>query len=212
MNPDDDKNKRKFFLFRWMKDLMDWTESFASKPYGLWALFILAFAESSFFPIPPDILLIALAVSVPSKAFKYAFVCSVGSISGGIAGYAIGYYFWEAAHEWFFKYVPGFTPEVFNLVRQKYLENAFLAVFTAAFTPIPFKVFTIAGGVCQIGLKTLIVASSLGRPARFFAVAGLFFFIGPKVKGFMDKYFEWLTILFAILLIGGFIAIKYLFH
>jgi membrane protein YqaA with SNARE-associated domain len=205
-------DKPSFFFFRWLKGLMAWTESFASKPYGLWALLILAFAESSFFPIPPDVLLIALAVSLPKKAFKYALFCAIGSVIGGIAGYGIGYYFWEAAQGWFYAYVPGFTPDVFNVVKQKYQENAFFAVFTAAFTPIPYKVFTIAGGVCDIGLKTLIIASGIGRTARFFLVAALFYFIGPSVKAFIDKYFEWLTILFAVLLIGGFIAIKYLFH
>lgn len=204
--------KKSFFIFRWLKGLMTWTESFASKPYGLWALFVLAFAESSFFPIPPDVLLIALAVSLPRKAFKYAFFCALGSIIGGIAGYGIGYYLWEATREWFFAYVPGFTPDVFNLVKQKYQDNAFFAVFTAAFTPIPYKVFTIAGGVFEIGLKTLVIASGIGRTARFFLVAALFFFIGARVKVFIDKYFEWLTILFAILLIGGFIAIKYFLH
>ncbi len=129
-----------------VRRLYDWVLHWAHTPYGTPALFVLALAESSFFPIPPDVLLIAMAVSVPARAFKYAFVCSLGSVIGGTIGYGIGYVLWytsdggfSAFARFFFDYIPGFTQDVFNLVKGKYDENAFLAVFTAGFTPIPTR-------------------------------------------------------------------------
>lgn len=135
----------------------------------------------------------------------------MGSVLGGIAGYLIGWGLWSMVDDFFFTYIPGFTPELFNLVGRKYQDNAFLAVFTAAFTPIPFKVFTTAGGVFAIPLTTLVAASALGRSARFFLVGALIFKFGAPIKGFIDRYLNLLTIIFTILLVGGFIAVKLIF-
>lgn len=191
-----------------MRRLYDWTIQWAEKPHSTWALFILAFCESSFFPIPPDVLLIALAVSLPNKSFKYALVCSVGSILGGCFGYFIGYQFFEYVGRPIINFYH--ITDVFDAVSEKYRSNAFASIAVAGFTPIPYKVFTIAAGVCKINIFTLILASALSRTARFFLVAGLFYLFGPKIKTFIEKYFNILSIVFVILLISGFVAIKYL--
>jgi membrane protein YqaA with SNARE-associated domain len=137
-------------------------------------------------------------------------VSGLGSVAGAMLGWLIGYTLWSAVEEFFFRYVPGFTPEVFQTVRAQYESNAMLAIFGAAFTPIPFKVFTICAGVCHISLAVLVVASSLGRFARFFAVAACVFVFGPGVKQLLEKYFGLATCVFFVLLVGGFLLIKYL--
>jgi membrane protein YqaA with SNARE-associated domain len=124
--------------------LYDWVMGWADSPHGTTALAGLSFAESSFFPVPPDVLLIALGVAKPSRAYWYAFVCTVASVLGGVAGYVIGWGFWHLVSEWFFTYVPGFSREVFARVQGLYDEWGFVAVMIAGFTPIPYKVFTIA--------------------------------------------------------------------
>lgn len=193
-----------------LRRLYLWVLHWADTPYGTPALFALSLAESSFFPIPPDVLQIALSVSKPKRSFYYAAVSTIASVLGAVLGWIIGYALWESTQSFFFNYVPGVTPETFELVRQKYDEYGMLAILVAAFTPIPFKVFTIAAGVFQISLPVLLAASALGRSARFFAVAACIYLFGPSVRQVMDKYFEVATILFAILLVGGFVVIKYL--
>jgi membrane protein YqaA with SNARE-associated domain len=192
-----------------IRRLYDWVLHWAHTPYGTPALAVLATAESSFFPVPPDPLLMALAMSRPERSIWYAFVCSACSIIGGAMGYLIGWQLWSAVSGFFFNHVPGFTREVFDLVAQKYNENAFLAIFTAAFTPIPYKVFTIAGGVFQISFLAFIVASAVGRSMRFFLVAGMIWKFGARIKATIDKYFDWMALGFTVLLILGFMVIKY---
>jgi len=191
-------------LYRWV---LRWAES----PYGAWGLFLIAFAESSFFPIPPDILLIALAVGKPKRALRFAAICTTGSVLGGMAGYAIGFGAWSIVGSYFFQYVPGFTPEIFEQVSGMYRENAGWAVFAAGLTPIPYKVFTISGGVAQISIVTFLLASILSRGLRFFALAILIRFFGAQINEFIQKYFNILSILFTVLLIGGFILLKNIF-
>jgi len=197
-----------------VRKLYDWVLHWAETPYGLPALFILAFAESSFFPIPPDVLLIALAVSIQKKAFKFATVAAVGSILGGMFGYGIGYFLWYTGGEFsdfamiFFNYIPGFTEEVFYNVKQMYDENAFMVVFSAGFTPIPYKVITITAGVSEINFPMFAIASTVSRALRFFLVAGIIYKWGKPMTVWIDKYFNILAILGTILLIGGFIVIK----
>lgn len=194
---------------KWVRKLYDWVLHWAHTPYGTPALGGLAAAESSFFPIPPDPLLMALAISRPNRSLWYALVCAAGSVLGGAIGYLIGWQLWSVIADFFFNHVPGFTHEAFDFVALKYNENAFLAVFTAAFTPIPYKVFTIAGGVFQINFLEFMIASAIGRSMRFFLVAGLIWKFGEGIKGFIDKYFDWLALAFTVLLIGGFAVIKY---
>ena len=195
-----------------MKSLYLWVLHWAETPYGTPALFGLSFAESSFFPIPPDVLQIALSISKPRRSFYYALISGVGSVAGAVLGWIIGYFFWAALGQFFFDYFGalGFTPENFETARGAYEEWGFLAIFVAAFSPIPFKVFTISAGVCNVSLVTLIVASFLGRFARFFAVAVCIYVFGPNIKAVLDKYFGLATLIFFVLLVGGFAMIKYL--
>ncbi|MCS7054059.1 MAG: DedA family protein [Ignavibacterium sp.] len=200
-----------------LRKLYDWVLHWAETPYGSIALFLLAFAESSVFPIPPDALLIALVLGATSKAFKFALNCTIASVLGALLGYAIGYYLWWSSPNefssvayFFFDNVPGFSQKSFYDVKQLYDEYNFWIVFTAGFTPIPYKVITISSGAFDISLFIFIVASIISRGARFFLVAFLIWKFGPTIKSFIDKYFNWLAIAFTVLLIGGFVLIKYL--
>jgi membrane protein YqaA with SNARE-associated domain len=195
-------------FFAWLRRLKDWVEGYAQKPGAGWALFSIAFIESSFFPIPPDVLLIALAIAIPKRAFAYAFVSSVGSVLGGMFGYYIGLELYEAIGSRIIAFYG--LEEQYLAVKTLYDSNAFSAIAIAGFTPIPYKVFTIAAGAFQVSFGTLVLASAVSRPSRFFLVAALFYYFGPRIKPYIDKYFELLTIIFAILLVGGFILIKYL--
>jgi len=192
----------------WLRRLYNWTTSWAHRPGGTWALFIIAVMESSFFPIPPDVLLLALSVGAPKRSLWFAAVCSMGSVIGGIIGWCIGYGLWHAVSGWFIPYV--FSQEVFDKVQTLYQGNAFLAIVAAAFTPIPYKVFTIAAGVFQVSLMTLIAASVIGRSARFFLVGGTIYFFGAPVKILLEKYFDWLAWALLALLVAGFVAVKWL--
>ena len=191
-----------------IRRLYDWTVGWAERPGSSWALFFIAFAESSFFPIPPDVLLIALCVGAAKKSFRFALICSAGSVLGGMFGYLIGYGAWHAVKDLFIPYV--FSQAIFDKVQVLYQQNAFLSVLTAAFTPIPYKVFTVAGGVFEVNFLTLVGASILGRSARFFLVGGILFYFGPKVKVLLEKYFDWFAWALLALGIGGFVALKYL--
>ncbi|RMI15401.1 MAG: DedA family protein [Calditrichaeota bacterium] len=202
---------------KWIRQLYDWVLHWAETPYGPAALFLLAFAEASFFPIPPDPLLIALVLGARQKAFRFALNCSAASVLGALLGYAIGHFAWWTpsgeftglAH-FFFDNVPGFSQERFYLVQQLYDEWNFWIVFTAGFTPLPYKVFTISGGAFAINLPLFLLASVVSRSARFFLVAGLIWKFGPGIQAFIDRYFNWLAIGFTVLLIGGFVVVKYL--
>ena len=192
---------------RWMRKLYYWVLSWAFSPYAVPALFGLAFAESSFFPIPPDVLLIALAISVPAKAFYYALICSAGSVLGGMVGYLIGYGLMDVIGHRIVDFY-GFTDK-WLLVGDLYNRYAAWAVGIAGFTPIPYKVFTIAGGAFKIDFLIFVLASAVSRSARFFIVAALIYKFGAPVRRFIDKYFDILAIVFVVLLVGGFILIKY---
>jgi membrane protein YqaA with SNARE-associated domain len=192
--------------------LYDWVLSWAETRYGTQALALISFAESSFFPIPPDVLQMALSVGKPKRSFYYAGVSLIASIAGAVLGWWIGRELWDSMNGFFFDYIPGFTQENFDKVGEKYNEHAFLAIFGAAFTPIPFKIFTIASGVFEVKLHTLVIASLCGRGMRFFGVGALVFFFGPSVKELIDKYFEIVALVLFVLLVGGFVAVKYLLH
>ena len=189
-----------------IRRLYDWVLSWADTKYGTAALASVSFMESSFFPVPPDPLLMALCLGKPKRSFWYALVCSASSVLGGVLGYFIGLALWELLSGFFFTYM--FSPEVFMYVEGKYQENAFIAILGAALTPIPYKVFTVAAGVFKINLLTLVAASVIGRSARFFIEAGLIFFLGDRIKSFIDRYFNILVSLFFILLVLGFLLVK----
>jgi membrane protein YqaA with SNARE-associated domain len=192
-------------LYRWV---LKWSAHRNARS----ALFGLAFAEASFFPIPPDVLLIAMAVARPAKARLYAALATLGSVTGGLAGYAIGKLLWIGIRDFAFRRLGflGLTPDNFTLVERLYNENAFKALFAAGFTPIPFKVFTIAAGVFEVALPVFILASILGRSGRFFLVAELVRRMGPPVLPFIERHLGWLSLVFAALLFLGFYVIRFL--
>jgi membrane protein YqaA with SNARE-associated domain len=193
-----------------LRRLYDWILSWAETPYGAWALFLLAFCESSFFPIPPDVLLIALAVAVPKKSLKYALICSAGSVLGGCFGYLIGWHFMASIGSPIVAfYGLGAKVEYIGALYKKY--DAW-AVGIAGFTPIPYKVFTIAAGVFKINFSVFVLTSLVSRSARFFIVGGLIYVFGAKIQGFIDKYFNILAVAFTVLLVLGFVGIKYFLH
>jgi len=187
--------------------LYGWILHWAETPYGSWALFLLAFAESSFFPIPPDPLLIALAVARPRSALKFALVCSIGSVLGGCFGYLIGWQFMAAIGDRIVA-LYGLTEKV-AYIEAMYNQYDAWAVAIAGFTPIPYKVFTIAAGAFKINFPVFVIASMLSRSARFFIVGGLIRVFGEKIQAVIEKYFDILVVAFTILLIGGFVVIKY---
>ncbi len=193
-----------------LRRLYDWVLYWAETPYGTWALFLLAFCESSFFPIPPDILLIALAVAIPKKSLKYALICSAGSVLGGCFGYLIGWHFMASIGSPIVDfYGLGTKVEYIGSLYNKY--DAW-AVAIAGFTPIPYKVFTIAAGIFKINFSVFVLTSLVSRSARFFIVGGLIYIFGPKIQGFIDKYFNILAVAFTVLLVLGFVVVKYLLH
>ncbi|MEM7203031.1 MAG: YqaA family protein [Planctomycetota bacterium] len=190
--------------------LYNWVLHWADTPYALPALFVLSFAESSFFPIPPDILLLPLCLGQPTKALRYAFWCSVASVLGGIAGYWMGYGLWNVGLDQIcYQYVPGFTEEKFMHVGELYEEWSYWIVFTAGFTIIPYKLFTISAGVFGISFIPFVIASLAGRSARFFLVAWLLRRYGQPIREFIEKRLGWMMILFCALLLGGFVLVKY---
>lgn len=192
-------------VLRW---LYDWVLSWAHSKFGTVALAAVSFTESSFFPIPPDILQIALSMERPKRSFYYAAVSAVFSVLGAILGWYIGHALWDVLGPYF---VPNIiSAENMEKVRKFFDEYGFLALFTAAFTPIPFKAFTITSGIAAMSLPGVIFASLVGRSLRFFIVAALIYIFGPSVKVWIDKYFGILTFLFVVLLVLGFYAIKYL--
>ena len=194
---------------KFLKKLYDWVLHWAETPYATPALFLLAFSESSFFPVPPDVLLIALAISIPKRSFKYATICMAGSVLGGILGYGIGLYGYETVGRPIVDFYHG--QEIMNAIKLKYDQLGFWGILIAAITPIPYKVFTIASGVFEFDFRLFMVASIIGRSTRFFIVAALIRKFGPSIRDFIEKYFNFLSLIFMVLLIGGFILIKYVF-
>lgn len=187
-----------------LRDLMEWTTGWATTPYGGVALFAIAFAESSFFPVPPDVLLIPLALAKTSWALLFAAVATVGSLAGGILGYFIGDKGGRPLLKRFFK------PEKVALVQGYYRRYDVWAVGIAGFTPIPYKLFSISAGAFGLDLKRFVLASIVGRGGRFFLVGLAILVFGESVKAFLDEYFDFTVIAFAILFIGGFYAINLL--
>jgi membrane protein YqaA with SNARE-associated domain len=193
-----------------VRRLYDWVLHWAETPYGEPALGALAAAESSFFPIPPDPLLIALCLGAAKKSLRFAAVATGASVIGGIIGYGIGAMSWDLMGGFFFDHVPGVSPEAFERVRALFLRWDFWAVFFAGLTPIPYKVFTLSSGVFGVNFPVFVLASFLSRGLRFFIVAGLIYRFGQPIAGFIDRYFNLLMWAFGILLVGGFLVIEML--
>lgn len=232
------------WVMRWplrqLRRLYHWILGWAKSRFATPALFVLSFVESSFFPIPPDPLLIALCLGRRRRSIWYGAVCTLASVLGGIAGWYIGFALFGVvadaitavgwAQTWFgtAASASGLSPAeigalpraggmtfypdgYFHTVKLKFDENAFVAYFTAALTPIPYKVFTIGGGLFNVSLPLLVAGSILGRGLRFFGLSLLILAFGDRVKPLIEKYFDWLTVALLLLGVGGFVAIKYLF-
>jgi membrane protein YqaA with SNARE-associated domain len=209
--------------FRWSRRLYDWVLGWGESRHGPTALFVLSAAEASFFPVPPDALLIALCMGAHKRWLRFAFVCSVGSLAGGMIGYLIGYAAFELIGEKILAMVAalsGSDPEEMLEVARFWFNEKELwgmrvgawAVGIAGFTPIPYKVFTIAAGFFEMSFGVFILASAISRSARFFVVAGLvgllFDRFGPRIKDFIDRYFNALAVAFVVLLILGFLSLR----
>lgn len=191
----------------WIRRVYDWVLSWAESPYGALALFVLAFVEASFFFVPPDVLLIALCVGMPRRSLYFAAICTVGSVLGGMFGYVIGYQLYEVIGRPIIEFYN--AQEAFQRVGDLYRANLVVALGTAGFTPIPYKVFTIAAGAFSVPFVPFVLISAVSRGARFFLVSGLIRLWGPQIRGFIDRYFNLLTIIFVIALVAGFVVLKY---
>jgi membrane protein YqaA with SNARE-associated domain len=190
----------------WLRRLYDWVLSWAESRYGSLALGVISFAESSFFPVPPDVLLIALAMGRPKRSWWFALVCSVGSVLGGAFGYLIGLQLYDRVGLKVIEFYH--LADKYEQVAELYTNYSGWAVGVAGFTPLPYKLFTIAAGAFQVPFGIFMLASAISRSARFFLVAGLIWKFGPSVKPFIERYFNILAIVFVILLIAGFAAVR----
>ena len=187
-----------------MRSLYDWTMGLASGERAVWALCVIAFVESSFFPIPPDLLLIPLILSDRTKAFRVAAYATAASVLGSYLGYGIGYFAYVAIEPYL---SAGFIDKV-DWFRGQYNTYGAWVVFMAGITPFPYKIITIASGVTHLDLAVFTIASVLARGARFFLIAGLLWKWGAPMKVWIEKNLGWLSVVFFLLLIGGFLLVK----
>ena len=198
------------------KRIYSYLLNLSNKKYGTSSLFFVAFIEASIFPIPPDILLIPLALGVRKKVFYLCSICTFGSVLGGITGYYIGQLLWwdginySNFANFFFNNIPNFSIELFNKIKTQYDIHGFLIIFSAGFTPIPYKIFTISAGAFNISLSLFIFASLISRSTRFFLIGILIYKYGKSIRTFINNYFNILSIIVTIIIILFFILFKVL--
>lgn len=191
-----------------LRRLYDWTMAKAAHPHAVWWLAVVSFAESSFFPIPPDVMLIPMVIARPNRAFFYAAVCLGASVAGGLGGYAIGYFLFETLGEPLVALYA--SPGALEAVREQYHEYGWWIVLGGGLTPVPYKIITVASGALGLDPLAFTGASIVGRGLRFFAVAALLWKFGPPIRSLIEERFGLMTTLFFVLLVGGFIALKFL--
>lgn len=191
-----------------MRRLYDWIMLKAASDRAPHALFGVSFIESSIFPIPPDVMLIPMCLADRAKAWWFAFIATVGSVLGGVAGYLIGFFLFETVGRPLLDFY-GYADK-FQQFASQYNDYGAWIVFFAGLTPFPYKVITIASGTTALSPLIFIVASIAARGMRFFTVAGLLYYFGPPIRTFIERHFGLLTVVFFVLLVGGFVAIKYL--
>ena len=189
-----------------LRSLYNWTLKKAEHKYSSWILSIVSFSESSFFPIPPDVLLIPMIIAKRTKAWTYALICTLSSVIGGVAGYAIGFFLFNSIGILIVEFYH--LSNSFNIFENYYKEYGILIVLGAGFTPFPFKFITIASGVFSLNIFLFILTAFIARGLRFYLLACLLFIFGEKIKILIDKYFNILAVLFFILLVGSFMIIK----
>ena len=193
-----------------IRSLYDWVIRLAAHPRALPALGVVSFLESSIFPIPPDVMLIPMVLANRAKAFTIALVCTVCSVLGGLAGYAIGYYFFETIGEWVVK-TYGLQAGL-EKFRDEFTRYGTWVILIKGLTPIPYKLVTIASGAAHFDLFTFVWASIVTRGLRFFLVAALLWKYGEPIRAFIEKRLTLVMWLFLIALVGGFVAVKFLFN
>ena len=190
------------------KKTYDWTLEKAQHKNAKWYLSLISFAESSFFPIPPDILLIPMALASKARALFYALICTIFSVLGGILGYAIGYFFYNSVGIYIVDFYH--LENSFSVFESYYKEFGILIVLGAGITPFPYKFITIASGVFGLNIFLFIVVSIISRGLRFYLIAILLYFFGERIKLIIDNYFNILTIVFFILLVGSVFIIRFI--
>ncbi|MCK0198048.1 DedA family protein [Ancylobacter sp. 6x-1] len=191
-----------------LRRLYDWVIDLSERPSATWALAGVSFAESSFFPVPPDIMLVPMCVARPERAWWYAFVCTIASVLGGLLGYAIGALLYDSVGLFLIQ-LYGYGEKV-DAFTAAYNQYGHWIILLKGLTPIPFKVVTITSGFAHYSLFWFIVLSIITRGLRFFLVAGLLYWIGPSARDFIEKRLGLVTAIFAALVIGGFVAALYL--
>lgn len=186
-----------------------WALEMCDTRFSVVLLGILSFTESCIFIIPPEVMLLPMSYARRKKAFYFALITTITSVLGAIAGYYIGLLFWQEVSPFIFKYIPGFA-RYFDHVGNLYQENAVSALFLAAFTPIPFKVFTVVAGVysTKIALTTLVITSLLGRGARYFILSGIVYLFGEKAQEIIEKHFRLATLVIMVLGIAFLVFLK----
>ena len=189
-----------------VRKIYDYVINLSSSKHALAWLFAISFVESSFFPIPPDIMLIPMILATPKQAWKIAGVCTIASVIGAYLGYIIGFYFFTLIAEPLLQFY-GYLDK-FNEFKNLYSEYGAWIVFGAGITPFPYKIITIASGVVHLNLVVFTVASVIARGLRFFVIAWLLKVYGEKMRLFIEKNLGWLSVLFLLLLVGGFLLIK----
>ncbi len=192
-----------------LRGIYDWTLRMAAHKRAEWALAGVSFVESSIFPIPPDVLLMPMVLADRSKAWRYATIATIASVIGGFLGYAIGYFLFEAVGKAILEFYH--VMDKYDALKHSFDEWGAWIIIAKGWTPIPFKFLTITSGALQFGLLAFTVASVISRGMRFFLVAGLLWAFGPPIRAFVEKRLGLVTTLFVVILVGGFIAIKYLF-
>jgi membrane protein YqaA with SNARE-associated domain len=203
----DDRNAAQapVIVSRWAihRRLYDWVLAFAHHPHSQTALFLISFAESSFFPIPPDVLLAPLCLGMRKRSLRFATITTVGSVLGAYLGYAIGFALLPVG-----QWIVG--ADNIRWLAGEFDKRGDVWVFVAALTPVPFKLLTITAGVAKMNLLVFTIACFLGRAARFYAVALLFWWAGPRAVPLIDRYFNWLCLAFVVLGVLGFVALKFM--
>ncbi len=202
-----------------IKSIYEWVISLSESNHGRISLALISFCEAIFFPIPPDILLIPLCLGKRKGIFSFFMICSISSILGGITGYFLGQSIWwsnpdqfSAVAYLFFNFIPGFSEAAFYSIKSQYELYDFWIIFTAGFTPIPFKLFTISAGAFHISFPMFILASGISRSLRFLILSLLLYKFGENIREFIERYFNILAVIFTVLLIGGFFIIKTISH
>jgi membrane protein YqaA with SNARE-associated domain len=193
-----------------LKKLYHWMLEQAKGRYAVPALAGVSFAESSFFPLPPDLMLIPMCLADRKRAFYYAGLCTIASVIGGLFGYAIGYFFYETIGRWLLDLYGG-SEHWYAELADFFQKYGAAIILIKGLTPFPFKVITILSGMVKLDLMVFVAASIVARAGRFYLVAGLLYLYGEKIRGFLEKHLEKVLLVFLLLLVGGFLMVKWVF-